>query len=77
MGVYSTVFLVPKPSGGWCMILDLNRFIVKKHFRMEPIISVLSLLQSGDMMVSLDLKGAYFHITISFLPEASTSGCVH
>lgn len=67
LGVYSPVFLVPKPSGDWRMILDLryqNRFIRKKRFRMENIHSVILGLAPGDLMATLDLNEAYLHIPI-------------
>lgn len=66
-GVYSPVFLVPKATGGWRMIIDLrylNQFLKKRRFRMETIKSVISILNPGDLMVTLDLKDAYLHIPV-------------
>ena len=67
LGIYSPVFLVPKPSGDLRMIIDLryfNRFIRKVKFRIETIKSVVHVLNPGDMMATLDLKDAYLHIPI-------------
>lgn len=44
---------------------DLNLHIVYKKFRMTSIQGTLPLLSKGVWMVTLDLKDAYFHITIA------------
>lgn len=66
-GVYFPVFLVPKPSGDWRIIIDLqflNLYIRKTRFRMETFCSVAAILEPGHYMAPLDLKEAYLHITI-------------
>ncbi|XP_031752827.1 uncharacterized protein LOC101731022 isoform X2 [Xenopus tropicalis] len=66
-GVYSPIFLVPKPNGEYRTIIDLrylNQFIFKKKFKMESIRSTLLALRKGDVMCTLDLKDAYLHIPI-------------
>ncbi|KAF7246105.1 Transposon Ty3-I Gag-Pol polyprotein [Varanus komodoensis] len=66
-GFYSRYFTVPKRDGGLRPILDLralNRFITPKKFRMATLQSILPLLGRGDWFASLDLKDAYFHISI-------------
>ena len=67
-GFYSTFFLTPKKSGGLRPILNvrpLNQFLLKKHFRMETLNTVLKAIQPGDWGVVLDLKDAYHHIGIA------------
>lgn len=49
-GFYSRMFLVPKPSGAFRPVLDLtrlNRFIIKKHFRMESFSSIRPILRKA------------------------------
>uniref|UniRef100_H2ZUN1 ribonuclease H n=1 Tax=Latimeria chalumnae TaxID=7897 RepID=H2ZUN1_LATCH len=63
----STIFLVPKKDSGWRPVINLrslNRFIVFQHFKMEGLHLLRDTLQSGDWMVCLDLKDAYFMIPI-------------
>ena len=64
----SPVFLVPKRSGKYGMILNLKRInthISPVHFRMETLKSILPLLRPGDWTVSIDLKDAYHHVPIA------------
>ena len=64
----SPVFLVPKRSGKFCMILNLKRInlhISPAHFRMETLGSILPLLRPGDWTASIDLKDAYHHVPIA------------
>ena len=64
----SPVFLVPKRSGNFRLILNLkriNRYIGSVHFRMETLASILPYLNPGDWTVSIDLKDAYHHIPIA------------
>ncbi|KAF7241227.1 Transient receptor potential cation channel subfamily V member 6 [Varanus komodoensis] len=66
-GFYSRYFMVLKRDGGLRPILDLralNRFITPKKFRMTMLQNILPLLGRGDWFASLDLKDAYFHISI-------------
>ena len=42
----------------------LNRFVSKKHFKMENAHMFRSLLQSGDWMVTIDLKDAFLLVPI-------------
>ncbi|KAF7251081.1 Radixin, partial [Varanus komodoensis] len=69
-GFYSRYFTVPKRDGGLHLILDLrnlNRFIVKKKFRMTTLQNILPLLRKEDCFSSLDLKDAYFHVKLTFI----------
>ena len=64
----SPVFLVPKRSGKFRMILNLKRINVHirpDHFRMETLRSILPLLRPGDWTASIDLKDAYHHVPIA------------
>jgi hypothetical protein len=64
-GFYSHVFLVPKKSGEWRLIIDLsrlNRFLRVPRFKMETTRSVATAILPKDWAVSLDLLDAYFHI---------------
>ncbi len=57
-GYYSRYFLIPKKDGGLLPILDLcalNRHLRKYKFRMLTV----------DWFPTVDLKDAYFHISIS------------
>ena len=63
----STLFLVPKKSGGFRPVINLkplNQFVEKIHFKMENIQTAIESLNYGDYMVSLDLKDAYFSVPI-------------
>ncbi|KAF7239825.1 Ran-binding protein 17 [Varanus komodoensis] len=66
-GFYSRYFTVPKRDGGLRPTLDLrglNRFITPKKLWMTTLQNILPLLGRGDWSASLDLKDAYFHISI-------------
>lgn len=63
-GFYSTIFIVPKQSGGFRAIPNLrklNKFI-KNHFKMETFRSVIQSLNKGDWAFSVDLSDAYLHV---------------
>ena len=65
IGFNSSMFLVAKALGGWCLMIDLsflNIVIKTTKFRMETTASVVRLMKENDWMVSMDLKFAYFHI---------------
>ena len=60
-------FTVPKKDGGKRSILDLREFnlkVRKRYFRLESIKTARELLRSGDYMVKIDIKDAYFHLPI-------------
>ena len=64
-GYYSTYFLVPKMTGDLKPILNLKKLnlsVEKPTFKMETLMSVTRGLKSGDWMMSVDLKDAYFHV---------------
>ncbi|MCJ8738081.1 hypothetical protein PDJAM_G00031590 [Pangasius djambal] len=69
-GFYSRYFIVPKKGGGLRPILDLrhlNHSVARLRFRMLTIKQVVSQISSEDWFVTIDLKDAYFHISI--LPQ--------
>ncbi|KAL0161734.1 hypothetical protein M9458_045459, partial [Cirrhinus mrigala] len=69
-GFYSRYFIVPKKDGGLRPIIDLrrlNRSVMKLKFKMLTIKQVVSQIRSEDWFVTIDLKDAYFHISI--LPQ--------
>ena len=66
-GFFSKYFTVPKADGGLRPILDLkrlNRFIRPKKFRMVTLATIMPLLRRNVWIASIDLKDAYFHISI-------------
>ncbi len=66
-GFYSWYFVVPKKDGGLRPILDLrllNRSVRRLKFRMLTVKQVVSQIRSEDWFVTIDLKDAYFHVSI-------------
>ncbi|KAI2667776.1 Transposon Ty3-G Gag-Pol polyprotein [Labeo rohita] len=67
---YSRYFTVLKKDGGLRPILDLrqlNRSVMRLKFKMLTIYQVVSQIRSEDWFVTIDLKDAYFHVSI--LPQ--------
>lgn len=63
----SNIFLVPKSDGSQRLILNLkplNCFLRTTHFKLEDQRVVANILQSNMFMATLDLKDAYFQISI-------------
>ncbi|XP_066429301.1 uncharacterized protein [Eleutherodactylus coqui] len=66
-GFYSPLFLVPKPDGSHRTIINLkqlNKFIEYRRFKMETIRTATPLIARDNVMATIDLKDAYFHIPI-------------
>lgn len=67
-GYYSRYFLVKKKGGrGIRPILDLralNSYLRRYKFRMLTHSALIRLIRPGDWFTSIDLKDAYFHISI-------------
>ncbi len=66
-GFYSRYFIDPKKDGGLRPILDLrvlNVSILKLKFKMLTLRQIVSQIRSKDWFVTIDLKDAYFHISI-------------
>ena len=63
----SNLFLVPKKTGDLTPVINLkplNKFVVKRHFKMETISVARELINSSDYLASVDLSDAYFSIPI-------------
>ena len=64
-GFYSSVFVVPKHTGGLHPILNLKHFKGYLHipsFKMPTFKNVWQLIQQGDFAFSIDLQNAYLHV---------------
>ena len=64
---YSQVFLRDKKDGSFRFILNLkrlNKHIEKRHFKMESIRQIVSMVQPGCWMASIDLKDAYYSVPV-------------
>ena len=66
-GFYSSVFVVPKHTGGLHHILNLkhfNHFMHIPSFKMPTLKTVWQLIQQVDYAFSIDLQDAYLHVPI-------------
>ena len=66
-GFYSSVFVVPKLTGGLWPILNFkwfNCYLHKPYFKMPTVKHVWQLPQHDDYALSIDLQDAYLHIHI-------------
>ncbi len=64
---YSRYFIVPKKDGGLHPILDLralNDSVMQLKFKMLTLRQIVPQIRSEDLFVTIDLKDAYFHISI-------------
>lgn len=67
-GFYSQVFVVQKPSGKCCLIINLrkrNKFLRQKSFRMESIYSVRKHLLKDAFMATIYLRDIYPDVLIA------------
>ena len=67
-GFINNVFLRPKRSGGYRMILNVkefNKFIPDIHFKMEHLPDLFDMLYPNDKIVKLDLQDAFFVMPMS------------
>ena len=66
-GFYSTFFLVPKKNGKLRPVINLrplNKYLAKKHFKMDTLSKVINLVRPQDWAITIDLTDAYLHIPI-------------
>ncbi len=66
-GFFSPYFIVPKKRGGLRPILDLrvlNRALHKLPFKMRTRRRIIKCIQPQDWFAAIDLKDAYFHVSI-------------
>ena len=64
----SNVFLRPKSSGGFRLILDLtelNLFLEREHFKMCSFQTALEMMRPGAFMGSVDLRDAYYSVPMA------------
>ncbi len=76
-GFYSPYFIVPKKGGGLRPILDLqvlNQALHKLPFKMLTHRRMIKCIQPQDWFAAIDLKDAYFHVSI--LPRTQTISTV-
>ena len=63
----SRAFMVPKPDGSRCLIVDLrplNASIQDRRLRMQGLRHLANALTPGDSMMSWDIEDAYFHLAL-------------
>ena len=63
----SPIFTRPKKDGSHRMILNLkslNKHITHHHFKMDTVLSAVRLMKPGCFMASIDLKDAYYSVSI-------------
>lgn len=64
----ASIFLRLKKDVSYSMILNLkslNQYIVYHHFKMDSILTAVSLMKHGCFMAFLDLKDAYYSVSIA------------
>ena len=67
LGLYSHLFLVPKPHQRWRPVIDLSRvntFLLVEKSKMETPESIRTSLIPGEWVSLIDLSDAYLHIPI-------------
>lgn len=63
----SSIFLIPKSSGGKRFILNLkllNKFVLNEHFKMEDHRTAMTLINHNEFLAKIDLKEAYLLVPI-------------
>ena len=78
-GFYSRLFVTPKVTGSWSLVIDLSHlicFVQVSHFRMETAQSVLQSLRPGDWMICIDLQEAYLQVPIHPDPRWYLRFCI-
>ena len=70
--VISPIFVRPKPDNKFRLILNLknlNKYIEYIHFKMDTLSSILRLVRPNCFMAKLDIKDAYYSVSIRFLDQ--------
>ena len=69
LGYISNIFLVQKKNGKMRPVINLKKLnaahLDTPHFRMETPQDVRQAIRPGDWAASIDLKDAYFHVSIA------------
>ncbi|VDP55623.1 unnamed protein product [Heligmosomoides polygyrus] len=63
----SSMFCIPKKDGSVRPIINLkplNKFVALEHFKMESLTLVKDLVETGDYLVKIDMKEAYFSVPV-------------
>ena len=66
-GLISPIFIRPKPSGGWRLILNLkglNQYLLAPHFKMEGLKCLPYTVQPNSLLAKIDLKDAYLSVPV-------------
>lgn len=66
-GFRSRLFTVPKKTGDIRPVLNLrplNQFIPQRHFKMETLKQVCTVINQGDYLTSIDLTDAFMHVLV-------------
>lgn len=66
--ILSGVFLHPKKDGSYRLILNLKKFnevVEYHHFKMDSLYTVISLMEQGCFMASIDIKDAYYSFSVN------------
>jgi hypothetical protein len=66
-GFISSIFLIPKKTGGHRPIINLknlNKFLVDHPFKMEGISTIRHTVRAGDWLAKLYLKDAYLTVPV-------------
>ena len=65
----SPIFVVLKPDGSHRLIFNFkncNKAVFYRHFKMDTLASILSLVTPGAYMATIDLPHAYCTIPVAF-----------
>jgi Reverse transcriptase (RNA-dependent DNA polymerase)/DNA N-6-adenine-methyltransferase (Dam) len=66
-GFRSQLFTIPKKTGERRPVLNLrplNKYVPRKHFKMESLKMACTLINRGDYLTSIDLADAFLHVLV-------------
>ena len=75
----SNLFLVPKKTGDLRPVINLkpwNKFVVKRHFKMETISVARELMNSNDYLACVDLSRIVSKISMVYLERTTLQVCL-